>query len=51
MKLAKEALGFSPSCHIEHGIEKFTSWVKQHAVSSSGYENSIQEMKMKGLLK
>jgi dTDP-L-rhamnose 4-epimerase len=51
MRLAKEELGFRPSYDIEHGIEKFTSWVKKHAVSSYGYENSIQEMKLKGLLK
>jgi dTDP-L-rhamnose 4-epimerase len=51
IKMANEALGFNPCCTFEEGIKDFTSWVKEQNASSSGYESSIQEMRMKGLLK
>jgi dTDP-L-rhamnose 4-epimerase len=51
IKLAKEILEFEPSFNFKQGIDNFTKWVKKQKISSSGYENSIQEMKLKSLLK
>jgi dTDP-L-rhamnose 4-epimerase len=51
IRQAKEILGFEPAFNFCQGIEKFTTWVKKQEISSSGYENSLQEMKLKNLLK
>lgn len=49
-KISKE-LGFMPSFTFEQGIKKFCSWVKAQEVNESKYEESILEMKNKGLFK
>lgn len=47
----KKGLGFSPRYSFETGIKKFTEWVLTQDVIESKYEESISEMKEKGLYK
>ncbi|MFD2601212.1 NAD-dependent epimerase/dehydratase family protein [Flavobacterium suzhouense] len=51
MTKIKNLLGFSPSYNFSDGIKKFTEWVITQEVKESKYENSIAEMKEKGLMK
>ncbi|HWR32361.1 MAG TPA: NAD-dependent epimerase/dehydratase family protein, partial [Chitinophagaceae bacterium] len=44
-------LGFKPSVSFAEGLEKFTEWVSKQAVHESRYDESIKEMKEKGLMK
>lgn len=47
----KSQLGFKPSYDFKKGIKKFTTWVLTQEIKESSFENSIQEMKEKGLFK
>jgi dTDP-L-rhamnose 4-epimerase len=47
----KSRLGFTPKYNFETGIKKFTDWVLTQEVEESRYEESIAEMKEKGLFK
>lgn len=47
----KSLLGFTPKYNFETGIKKFTDWVLTQEVEESRYEESIAEMKEKGLFK
>ncbi len=47
----KAKLGFEPKVSFEEGIRKFTAWVEKQEVVEDKYENSIDEMKRKGLYK
>jgi dTDP-L-rhamnose 4-epimerase len=47
----KTVLGFSPKYSFVSGIKKFTDWVLTQEVKASKYEESIAEMKEKGLFK
>ncbi len=49
--LAKEILGFEPKVDFATGISRFASWVDGQAVQEDKYEESIKEMKEKGLYK
>jgi len=44
-------LGFVPKWDFAKGIESFTKWVNKQAVQGDRYEQSILEMKEKGLYK
>lgn len=44
-------LGFKPSFDFKTGLQHFTAWVNQQQVQQSRYEDSINEMRSKGLLK
>lgn len=44
-------LNFKPQIPFEVGIKKFADWVNTQDVGLGGYDESIQEMKSKGLLK
>lgn len=44
-------LGFTPAFSFEEGLRRFTDWVNQQEVQASKYEESINEMKAKGLFK
>ena len=46
-----KSIGFEPKVSFDEGIEKFASWVKQQEVQEDTYEQSIKEMKEKGLFK
>ncbi len=47
----KKLLGFTPSIGFNDGLTRFTDWVKQQKIGQSRYEESIKEMKEKGLMK
>jgi dTDP-L-rhamnose 4-epimerase len=47
----KAVLGFEPKFNFSKGIEIFTSWVKTQEVKESKFEESVVEMKKKGLFK
>ena len=47
----KSILGFNPKFSFENGIKEFAKWVTTQEVKESKYEDSISEMKKKGLFK
>lgn len=47
----EKILGFKPETDFKTGLKKFTEWVNGQQVQSSRYEESISEMKAKGLMK
>lgn len=44
-------LSFKPEYDFETGLKQFTSWVNKQEVQQSKYDESITEMRSKGLLK
>lgn len=51
ISLAKEILGFEPKWSFSDGIGKFSEWVDLQDVQNDKYEDSLKEMKDKGLFK
>lgn len=51
MSKINSLLGFKPKYNFDRGINKFTEWVLTQEVKESKYEESIAEMKDKGLFK
>lgn len=51
ISLARNLLGFVPKWSFDEGIAKFVEWVNQQEVQQDKYEDSIEEMKRKGLYK
>lgn len=51
LALVKEVLGFQPQVTFEEGISKFTQWVNEQEVEQDSSEDSLEEMRQKGLLK
>jgi len=47
----KKYLGFEPKVSFEEGIKKFTQWVNTQEIQEDRYQQSINEMKEKGLYK
>ncbi|MFL9835715.1 NAD-dependent epimerase/dehydratase family protein [Chryseobacterium terrae] len=47
----KSDLGFEPQWSFEKGIETFTKWVNEQETPEDKYDQSIEEMKTKGLYK
>lgn len=48
---AGEMLGFKPSVFIEEGLQRFVDWVKSEQIQVDGYEQSLEELRAKGLFK
>lgn len=48
---AKDLLGFIPQSTFEDGIRRFTEWVDSQSVKDDKYNESIIEMKRRGLYK
>ena len=48
---SKDILGFTPKYNFERGITEFVNWVKTQEVMEDKYEESIQQLKNKGLIK
>ncbi len=44
-------LGFKPKWSFKQGISKFAEWVNDQEVKTDNYEDSLEEMKKKGLFK
>jgi len=51
IKKIEQLLSFKPAVSFKEGLKKFTDWVNQQQVQKSSYDDSIEEMKAKGLLK
>ncbi len=51
MKKIEELLGFRPVVSFSEGLRLFTEWVNAQEVQTSRYDESIAEMKAKGLMK
>jgi len=51
ISLIKEKLGFEPTIDFATGINLFCNWVNQQAIQEDKYEQSLAEMKAKGLMK
>lgn len=47
----EKRLSFKPAFDFKTGLKNFTDWVNGQEVQQSKYEDSINEMKLKGLLK
>lgn len=47
----RQALAFEPSVTIEEGLRQFVSWVKGEQVQTDRYEESLDELRAKGLFK
>ena len=47
----EKLLSFKPSFDFKTGLKHFTEWVNSQQIQQSKYEDSINEMKSKGLLK
>jgi len=48
---ANEVLGFKPQIDFKSGISKFVDWVKTQEIQQDSYDNSIKELRSKGLIK
>ena len=46
-----DKLKFAPKVQFKEGIKLFVDWVNTQQVQNNSYEDSITEMKLKGLLK
>jgi dTDP-L-rhamnose 4-epimerase len=44
-------LGFKPSISIEEGLRRFVAWVKGEKIQTDRYEESLRELRVKGLFK
>ena len=51
ISLAKNLLGYTPKWTFDAGIKEFCDWVNQQEPQHDKYEESISEMKEKGLYK
>ena len=51
ISLIKEKLGFVPGVDFETGLNLFCNWVNQQSPAEDRYEQSLSELKSKGLMK
>lgn len=51
MKKSENLLGFKATISFKEGIKRFTDWVSSQTIMSDKYEDSLEEMRQKGLLK
>lgn len=49
--LIKEKLGFVPNVDFESGLQLFCDWVNQQSPAEDKYEQSLSELRSKGLMK
>jgi len=47
----RSVLGFNPTVSLEEGLKQFVSWVQGESLHKDRYEESLQELKEKGLFK
>lgn len=48
---ARKVLGFEPTVTLEDGLRQFVAWVQGESIQRDRYEESLQELKEKGLFK
>lgn len=51
LERAKKLLGYTPKVNFELGIHNFAQWVKAQKIQPINYVESLDEMKVRGLLK
>jgi dTDP-L-rhamnose 4-epimerase len=51
LKKVTEIFGFKPSVSIDKGLADFVAWVKNEEIQVDRYDQSLQELAVKGLLK
>lgn len=51
LEKVRRVLGFAPATSIDAGLRAFVDWVKEEQPSVDHYEESLQELTAKGLLK
>ncbi len=51
LTLIKERLQFTPSVDFKTGIQHFCNWVNKQTLQNDNYENSLAELRSKGLMK
>jgi dTDP-L-rhamnose 4-epimerase len=51
ISLIKKVLGFEAKISFENGIQQFCNWVNQQNILTDNYDESLIEMKIKGLMK
>ncbi|MFN8237965.1 MAG: NAD-dependent epimerase/dehydratase family protein [Chitinophagales bacterium] len=51
LHLIQDRLAYHPTVSFEDGIRRFCEWVNKQAIQSDRYEQSLAEMKAKGLMK
>ncbi len=51
ISLIGDTLGFTPTVGFAEGVRAFAAWVETQEVVDGGYQDSLQEMRAKGLLK
>jgi len=47
----RNTLGFSPKYDFQKGISEFVEWVKTQEIKEDKYDKSVEELKLKGLIK
>lgn len=47
----RTVLGFAPTVQIEEGLRRFVSWVMEEKIQQDRYEDSLAELRAKGLFK
>jgi dTDP-L-rhamnose 4-epimerase len=47
----RKTLGFEPTVSIEEGLRRFVAWVKGEKIQEDHYDQSLQELRNKGLFK
>lgn len=47
----RSMLGFEPQIPLEEGMRRFVAWVNAEGVQADGYEESLRELRDKGLLR
>lgn len=51
ISLAERVLGFHPKWSFDDGIRRFVDWVSLQNIQTDNYEESLDELKMKGLFR
>jgi dTDP-L-rhamnose 4-epimerase len=51
LSLIREKLGFEPKVLFEEGIQRFADWVLSQETEVDRYEDALQELRAKGLMK
>ncbi|CDQ46945.1 NAD-dependent epimerase/dehydratase family protein [Mycolicibacterium neoaurum] len=49
--LARNVLGFRPEVNFREGVRRFAEWVQSQEIADGGYEASLDEMRVRKLLK
>jgi dTDP-L-rhamnose 4-epimerase len=47
---ASKLIGFKPTVDFKTGVKRFLDWTNESAVSESGYQKSIDELRSRGLI-